>query len=75
VNGGAVPAEGKGLYVAHLEGADVPMPRLPNEYAAALYATLHNLDELGLDWIAVEQPPKSAEWDGIRDRLKRASSV
>lgn len=42
-------------------------------YAAALYATLHQLDQLGLDWIAVELPPTTPEWAGIHDRLRRAA--
>jgi len=27
------------------------------------------------NWIAVEPPPDSSEWDGIRDRLRRAAAV
>lgn len=49
------------------------MPAEPGEYAAALYATLHRLDEQGLDWIAVERPPDTPEWAGVRDRLSRAA--
>jgi L-threonylcarbamoyladenylate synthase len=52
----------------------VEMPREANEYAAALYATLHALDAEGLDWIAIEQPPDSPEWAGVRDRLSRAAA-
>jgi L-threonylcarbamoyladenylate synthase len=50
-----------------------PMPTTPLEYAAALYETLHRLDAQGFDWIAVEQPPDTPEWAGVRDRLRRAS--
>jgi len=50
------------------------MPETARDYAAALYATLHRLDEQGLDWIAVEPVPAGAEWVGIADRLKRAAS-
>jgi L-threonylcarbamoyladenylate synthase len=49
------------------------MPATPREYAAALYAKLHELDARRLDWIAVELPPDTPEWAGVRDRLKRAS--
>jgi L-threonylcarbamoyladenylate synthase len=49
------------------------MPADPREYAAALYETLHRLDEHSLDWIAVERPPASPEWAGVADRLKRAA--
>jgi L-threonylcarbamoyladenylate synthase len=49
------------------------MPAEPEAYAAALYAELHRLDEQGLDWIAVECPPDTPEWAGVRDRLTRAA--
>jgi len=46
----------------------------PLEYAAALYDALHRADAQGYDWIAVEMPPDTPEWAGVRDRLKRAAS-
>ena len=46
----------------------------PREYAAALYHRLHELDEQGLDWIAVEPPPDTPDWAGVLDRLRRAAS-
>jgi len=49
------------------------MPADPAEYAAKLYAELHRLDAQGLDWIAVEDPPDTPAWAGVRDRLKRAA--
>ena len=49
------------------------MPSDPREYAALLYETLHRLDAQGLDWIAVERPPETAEWAGVLDRLRRAA--
>ena len=78
VRGGAVPADGAGAYLS-LGGTarggvhTVTMPDDPAAYATALYATLHELDRKGLDWIAVEMPPPGAEWAGIRDRLERAA--
>ncbi len=51
------------------------MPPDPRAYAAALYRTLHRLDAQGLDWIAVEPPPDTPEWAGVRDRLRRAASA
>lgn len=51
------------------------MPRDPREYATALYAALHQLDEQGLNWIAVERPPASPEWAGVLDRLRRATDL
>ena len=52
---------------------DVRMPASPDQYAAILYRTLHQLDDEGWDTIAVERPPSGAEWTGILDRLERAS--
>ena len=61
---------GRGVYLA----AGVSMPMSPAEYAAVLYAKLHELDQQHLDWIAVETPPETPEWEAIRDRLERAST-
>ncbi|MBI5281492.1 MAG: threonylcarbamoyl-AMP synthase [Candidatus Solibacter usitatus] len=66
----AVPARGRGVYLA----PGGRMPAEPQGYAAALYATLHELDGQGWDWIAVEEPPEEPAWEGIRDRLRRASA-
>lgn len=52
----------------------VKMPGSPDAYAAALYATLHELDREGWDVIAVERPAAEIEWAGILDRLTRAST-
>lgn len=51
-----------------------PMP--PNAAAAAhnLFATLRALDALGVDQIWVETPPAEEAWEGVRDRLQRASA-
>jgi L-threonylcarbamoyladenylate synthase len=49
------------------------MPADPLAYASELYAALHRLDEQHLDWIAVERPPETPEWAGVRDRLSRAA--
>jgi L-threonylcarbamoyladenylate synthase len=51
----------------------VQMPSEPAAYAARLYAVLHELDQAGLDWIAVEPPPDTSEWSAIVDRLRRAA--
>lgn len=77
VVGGRLPAHGRGVYLHWSESAGencVAMPRTADEYAAMLYATLHELDQAGWDWIAVEEPPNGAAWDGIRDRLRRAAA-
>ena len=49
------------------------LPSDPREYAAQLYAVLHELDGLGLDYMAVEAPPDTPEWAAILDRLRRAA--
>lgn len=69
-----IPETGRGVYVSTEGDADYRMPSEPRGYAAALYATLHELDQRGLDWIAVEWPPDQPAWAGIRDRLTRAAS-
>jgi L-threonylcarbamoyladenylate synthase len=51
------------------------MPGKAVNYAAVLYSTLHDLDREGFDWIAIEPLPPDAAWDGIRDRLQRATGV
>jgi L-threonylcarbamoyladenylate synthase len=45
----------------------------PDVYARDLYATLHQLDDLGCEEIFVEGLPEQSEWDGVRDRLMRAA--
>jgi L-threonylcarbamoyladenylate synthase len=62
---GAAPQEGNGF---RLE-----LPDDPNHYAEQLYAKLHDLDPQGYDWIAIELPPDTPEWAGVRDRLQRAA--
>ena len=52
----------------------VQMPREAPAYAMKLYGVLHELDELGLPWIAVEQPPDGREWIAVQDRLRRAAA-
>ena len=64
---------GRGIVLRLSGSAELQMPRSAAEYARVLYATLHRLDSEGYDWIAVEMPPDTAEWAGVRDRLTRAS--
>ncbi|MBO9540297.1 threonylcarbamoyl-AMP synthase [bacterium] len=49
------------------------LPRDPEGYAAALYATLHALDAQGVSRILVERPPETDAWTAVRDRLGRAA--
>ena len=62
------PGSGIVLRLGHELPAGAP------EYAARLYDALHSADAQGYDWIAIEPPPHTPEWDGIRDRLRRAAS-
>ncbi len=79
VTAGEVPEQGQGAYL-QLRSAPVhpatvfTMPHDPREYAARLYATLHELDDRGYDWIAVEAPEETPEWESVLDRLRRASA-
>jgi L-threonylcarbamoyladenylate synthase len=50
-------------------------PRAAAGYAQELYASLRRLDALGCDAILVEAPPTAPEWQGVNDRLRRASSL
>jgi L-threonylcarbamoyladenylate synthase len=52
----------------------IVMPTAAAEYAARLYAVLHELDEAGVQRIVVELPPDGEEWLSVRDRLRRAST-
>jgi L-threonylcarbamoyladenylate synthase len=79
VTGGALPTSGRGVYLqlrcAPLNAANiVPMPSDPRDYAARLYATLHEIDRQGYDWIAVESPEETPEWESVLDRLRRAEA-
>jgi L-threonylcarbamoyladenylate synthase len=50
------------------------MPREPLGYAQRLYAALRELDGAGCERILIEAPPETPAWDGVRDRLVRATS-
>ncbi len=77
---GNVPERGHGIYLQYrcpAHRADVAIRQMPLsavEYAAALYDALHQADEENYDWIAVDLPPDGAEWEAVRDRLKRAAT-
>ena len=62
---------------AHCE---IILPLDAPQYAQKLYAALRQLDgagdssdKTGGDWILVEAPPLGSNWDGVRDRLRRAA--
>jgi len=75
---GEVPHAGRGVYLRIArdpeDGCDVrQMPTNPQEYAQAIYGTLHDLDAARYDWIAVEHPPVTSAWEAVVDRLRRAA--
>lgn len=52
--------------------------RMPGDATAAaqeLYAALRELDASGAAQIWVETPPATPEWEGVRDRLRRAAAA
>jgi L-threonylcarbamoyladenylate synthase len=50
------------------------MPDDAVEAARQLFAVLREFDAAGVKLIWIETPPDSAEWDGVRDRLRRAAA-
>ena len=51
---------------------------MPDDAAAAaqqLFAVLRTFDDAGARLIWVETPPPDAAWDGVRDRLQRATAA
>jgi L-threonylcarbamoyladenylate synthase len=56
----------------------VPVQVLPEDserYGAGLYAALHRLEDAGCDTIVISMVPDGADWDAIRDRLRRAATL
>ena len=50
------------------------IPHDAEAFARAIYSELHRCDEAAVEWIIVESPPAAPEWEGIADRLRRASA-
>jgi L-threonylcarbamoyladenylate synthase len=77
---GTLPAQGQGIYLQHQHSPHRTniiihqMPVAAAEYAAALYEVLHQADAGNYEWIAVDLPPGTPEWEAIHDRLKRAAT-
>jgi L-threonylcarbamoyladenylate synthase len=77
-----VPGQGRGIYLQHKHAPSrndikviiIAMPATAADYAATLYDKLHQADAHTLDWIAVDCPPNTADWEAVQDRLTRASS-
>jgi len=61
---GSVPAGSHGI----------ALPADPQAYAHSLYDTLRCLDARASALIVVEQPPDTAEWQAINDRLRRSAA-
>ena len=79
VEEGRVPEQGSGAYVRlmhapqHNVNEIVTMPTDAAGYAARLYSVLHTLDARNFDWIAIDSPPPSDDWEAVLDRLRRAA--
>jgi L-threonylcarbamoyladenylate synthase len=80
VMNGKLPDQGQGIYLRHQTAPSrqdvetVQMPSTAADYAAVLYKVLHRADDANRDWIAVDLPPTTSEWEAIQDRLKRAAT-
>lgn len=78
---GELPDQGRGIYLQHEHEPRCSavtihqMPQSATDYAAALYEVLHEADAGNHNWIAVDLPPNTAEWEAIHDRLKRAATM
>jgi L-threonylcarbamoyladenylate synthase len=52
-----------------------PMPDDAAATARELFSVMRELDDQGVHLIWVEQPPDTPEWEGVRDRLRRAAAA
>ena len=50
------------------------MPDEADQYAQLLYATMNDLDRMGVDELLIAQPPQNAAWEAVSDRLRRAAA-
>ncbi|RQP26627.1 L-threonylcarbamoyladenylate synthase [Piscinibacter terrae] len=50
------------------------MPARAAEAAHELFSVLRSFDDEGAQLIWVEEPPATPEWEGVRDRLRRAAA-
>jgi len=80
VEDGKLPDQGQGIYLQHQHPPSrsdvkiISMPTPAPAYAATFYDALHQADSAGLDWIAVDLPPRTPDWEAVHDRLRRAAS-
>ena len=71
---GAVTWSGQAKGVAAASALHIGLPADPAGYARGLYAALHEIDAADCTLVSLEIPPDGEEWEGIRDRLRRAST-
>jgi L-threonylcarbamoyladenylate synthase len=50
------------------------MPERAADAAHELFSVLRAFDDEGAKLIWVEEPPATPEWEGVRDRLRRAAA-
>jgi L-threonylcarbamoyladenylate synthase len=80
VKDGKVPDQGKGIYLQHQHPPSrkdiktIQMPAAATAYAASLYEKLHEADAANQDWITVDTPPETPDWEAVQDRLRRAAA-
>src|SRR6185312_8088185 len=80
--GAARAAEGRAGLVVHDPAAGTSdarvevrvLPPDPAGYARLLYATLHDLDDAGVETVVVQAVPSDPAWWAIADRLSRGST-
>jgi L-threonylcarbamoyladenylate synthase len=51
------------------------MPGSAADAAHELFSVLREFDAEGVQLIWVEEPPATPEWEGVRDRLRRAAAA
>jgi L-threonylcarbamoyladenylate synthase len=76
----AEPPSGLAVYSRTVRpaAAGVRHRAMPDDAAATareLFSVMRELDDQGVHLIWVEQPPDTPEWEGVRDRLRRAAAA
>jgi L-threonylcarbamoyladenylate synthase len=74
------PGDGVAVYSRTVKPASAglrhrPMPDDAAATARELFSVMRELDDQGVHLIWVEQPPDTPEWEGVRDRLRRAAAA
>jgi len=69
------PPPPAGLEAGPAQPAWHACPTDPVVYASRLYAMLRELDAGAYDCIVIEQPPQTAAWQAVNDRLGRAAAA